>query len=575
MSNSLKHYLRQLSKTQEENKHILPWGSIVLRNCDQNGDLLTFKSIGEYKKTGKDMWLQIQLLLFRENDEIFPIFQCPECPEMKPLSGLALDQIQADILPLRCIHSQAATYLADPWDYHWAVEVIEDSEESHKVECNLDIKTQELRNDKFFLAAYQHDGEVSLLFTVSANQKYPFCSKCSSKKCKCFRRFKKEVEDAAGSDEETDHFWKRMKTDRPGQSDNFHDSESAVDYQRRHGYNKTRFYYPIKRNSELRGKFLDRMNGHIDIPAKIVPKLEGTNKCESHGNAYNPDNLVQVSPNIKIFTETSELIQQSECFGLTAEGCKCILQADTHKDLLWNLGSGKFICYTFLHSAIHKLVSGTAINAIYSSRATTFSSLGVTTSLTVQDLTRAVTGFAGMLRFMKEDFLCDKCGDTPAYIVCDGKSIGPAKRKVNHLSELDRAEEDNTPLQQGSQFSQRVFLSRKSERDLVKNLLNDQIDIEEFLDSEFSTENGRMVHDLVSRISGVWPDQIPAEYRNILASIAKYTSVAGYLQVLSDEPLQYLALFCQQQLNLRSAEHRQKLNLVMSCLRCGPIYWTY
>ena len=133
MSNSLKHYLRQLSKTQEENKHILPWGSIVLRNCDQNGDLLTFKSIGEYKKTGKDMWLQIQLLLFRENDEIFPIFQCPECPEMKPLSGLALDQIQADILPLRCIHSQAATYLADPWDYHWAVEVIEDTEESHRV----------------------------------------------------------------------------------------------------------------------------------------------------------------------------------------------------------------------------------------------------------------------------------------------------------------------------------------------------------------------------------------------------------------------------------------------------------
>ena len=59
----------------------------------------------------------------------------------------------------------------------------------------------------------------------------------------------------------------------------------------------------------------------------------------------------------------------------------------------------------------------------------------------MQDLTRAVTGFAGMLRFMKEDFLCDKCGDTPAYIVCDGKSIGPAKRKVNHLSELDRAEE--------------------------------------------------------------------------------------------------------------------------------------
>ena len=79
-----------------------------------------------------------------------------------------------------------------------------------------------------------------------------------------------------------------------------------------------------------------------------------------------------------------------------------------------------------------------------------------------------------------------------------------------------------------------------------------------------------MVHDLVNRISGVWPDQVPAQCRNILASIAKYTSVAGYLQVLSDEPLQYLALFCQQQLDLRSAEHRQKLNLVMHEL---PALW--
>ena len=132
MSHKLKDYLRQLSKTQEENKFILQWGIVVLKNCDQNGDFLTLKNIGELKKIGKDKWLRIQLLLFRENDEIFPIFQCPDCPEMKPLSGLALDQIQADLLPLRCIHSQAATYIADPWDYHWPLDVIEDSEEFHK-----------------------------------------------------------------------------------------------------------------------------------------------------------------------------------------------------------------------------------------------------------------------------------------------------------------------------------------------------------------------------------------------------------------------------------------------------------
>ena len=102
-------------------------------NCDENGDLLIFKSIGYYRKSGKRMWLHLQLLLFRENEEIFPIFQCPECPEMKPISGFALDQREADLFPLRCIHSQAAAYFVTSWDEHWTVEVIEDSEESHRV----------------------------------------------------------------------------------------------------------------------------------------------------------------------------------------------------------------------------------------------------------------------------------------------------------------------------------------------------------------------------------------------------------------------------------------------------------
>ena len=73
-----------------------------------------------------------------------------------------------------------------------------------------------------------------------------------------------------------------MKTNRPGQSENFHDIDEAIDYQRRHGYNKTSFDHPIKRNAELREKFISRMNGHMDISAKVVPKLEGSRKCESH-----------------------------------------------------------------------------------------------------------------------------------------------------------------------------------------------------------------------------------------------------------------------------------------------------
>ena len=46
----------------------------------------------------------------------------------------------------------------------------------------------------------------------------------------------------------------------------------------------------------------------------------------------------------------------------------------------------------------------------------------------------------------KVGFLCPSCGDSPNYIVCDGKTDGPTKRKVEHLHELDKAESDESPL---------------------------------------------------------------------------------------------------------------------------------
>ena len=64
-----------------------------------------------------------------------------------------------------------------------------------------------------------------------------------------------------------------------------------------------------------------------------------------------------------------------------------------------------------------------------------------------------------MIQFRKEDFLCSNCGDSPSYIVCDGKTDGPSKRQVSHLEELDRCEGDDAVLCQGSLFQDRVFLS--------------------------------------------------------------------------------------------------------------------
>jgi hypothetical protein len=92
--------------------------------------------------------------------------------------------------------------------------------------------------------------------------------------------------------------------------------------------------------------------------------------------------------------------------------------------------------YSFLlHPPFNKCnaIDGFPINGVYKSRSTTyFNSLGpgVKSTLSYSDFERACSGYASMMQFRKEDFLCLNCGHTPKYIVADGKMSGPTKRKV-------------------------------------------------------------------------------------------------------------------------------------------------
>ena len=67
MTCQLNHYRKQLSKSEEENIFLLPWGGVVCRNCDELGDLLRYKSISEYRDNEKPLWVQLKLVIFREN----------------------------------------------------------------------------------------------------------------------------------------------------------------------------------------------------------------------------------------------------------------------------------------------------------------------------------------------------------------------------------------------------------------------------------------------------------------------------------------------------------------------------
>ena len=71
--------------------------------------------------------------------------------------------------------------------------------------------------------------------------------------------------------------------------------------------------------------------------------------------------------------------------------------------------------------------------------------------------------------------MCDDCGQTPKYIVADGKMTAPTIRKVQHLDELSPEDDDNQVLPQGSHFKDCVYLKRKKERELVTNLLTETL----------------------------------------------------------------------------------------------------
>ena len=67
MTWQLKVYRRNLSKQSEENIFLLPWGGVVCRNCDDSGELISYKSVADYKEGDQPLWLVLSLVFFREN----------------------------------------------------------------------------------------------------------------------------------------------------------------------------------------------------------------------------------------------------------------------------------------------------------------------------------------------------------------------------------------------------------------------------------------------------------------------------------------------------------------------------
>ena len=74
MSLKIRQYMKNLAKTKEDSIFLTPWASIVGRNCDDEGELLKFKSIAQYRNYNRPLWIHLQLILFSENVEKLSIY---------------------------------------------------------------------------------------------------------------------------------------------------------------------------------------------------------------------------------------------------------------------------------------------------------------------------------------------------------------------------------------------------------------------------------------------------------------------------------------------------------------------
>ena len=476
----------------EKNFHVLPYGSILLKNINRAGDLLTFKSYPAFIRADTQLWVECKLHLFRDSGgNLYPVFGCDVCQSLRQIGSFSMNQDPSTLQPLKCLHSLMSERLVNRrggWQRLWPLDTsaIGDQDECYTVKLNQHIRHVTLIDDgnetkhKRFLACVWRKTKMSVLCSVSSKSFFPYCQKCKRKgrKEKCFKLYQHlvriEVNESNSEEEdiEPDFYWQRQRTEKDIPM-HYNDPTATG----RYGYNKTSFQYPIYRDPVLLDLFHRHRAHSLIIPDKIIPEYDKDLRCK-HNSQFqeHDDNLLLVYDEITVYSLQSEIILKKNVYGRRTCGpCRCYVQADTHSLLLWNLGGGKFLQYDFLMNAIHYWASNLPLTGLVTARAKTFTNLQLQSTLTASDLDRAVMGFGHMMKFTPKDFTCSQCSgsediDTPPTIVADGKCFGPTSRKIRHLEELKPHPDDKTKLNQSTTFKQRTFLSKMRERKLLRYL---------------------------------------------------------------------------------------------------------
>ena len=491
-----------------------------------------------------------------------------------------------------CFHSKTASFLLPNWEEIWNVN-IDLHVTSNKVICNEEIKyitCKEYKKGELFLAAVFSENKIHILYTVTKRQTAPICvseelQSCSTPSCLHFKRYLKHNRDIilfdpifggnALTQEATNSGDMQQCNDdeSPRPMDHYLNELNRKDFAKLCGYNYTKIIFPFKKCPNMKKVWQERMQHVYNIPPILIPPYDPSLVCE-HGHLFdsNDDNLVTDSNNVVIINENGEMILESKVMLRKALGnCRDTHKYDGHPLLLWHLGSGRFVNYTLLSNYLHNFVNdGLSIKAMFESIKDNSEAYGVTSSVVYSNIHRATIGFFRNLQFDdKYAFSCPNHGVNPKWIVADGKNIGPTKSKCKNLNELDCNPDDTEVLSQSTTNKDRTFLSNKIERSLVCSLFGNQINLDDFIQSpDITSENGILIRDLIEFIDG--PEEIALPYKRFIKNVCKPSSVRGLLQVTNFMPIEYLGLFCRNELDIKNLNNLDKLRVVSKEL---PVFW--
>ena len=585
-------YYQQISEHVGKYFFKSPWGGCILRNCFCNsGELLEFSKINHYEKFTREenklLWLHLKLKVFKLPTQIvyYGVFVCPQCTTMSAVDGLSFTQSPEDIRLKLCYHSLVASMLIGEWRSFWSVS-LSPSDEVFNVfpnpEETFTTFVSQSTETALLAGVLDSNKKISILYCVTSRQEVPFCTSCVRRKCHHYRQFLSYTEQAQGQGE-------AVSGEVIGEYDPKHDTEEEDFGHEDHylkplpkhlhgymyGYNYTPILYPFSDSSDQQQIWIERIKGIVNIPDRLVPVPDSDYKCKHNKAFCNSDEaLVPVSRTLCLISDLGERIFKSEVFARPSEGpCKCLHRVDGHTYGIWNLGHGRFVDYTLLLGYLQKWRgSGISMHALFRSITDCMDSCGVSSSLTYSDLHRSICGFFVNLKFdLTRAFSCPRHGTSPTWIVSDGKALGPLKKRVAHLSELDVAKEDESVFNQSTHYKDRVYLYLKKERVLLVKLLTGDISMEEFtLTDDIKTENGVMIQNLVKYLKEKFIEEIPLPYLGFLKNISKNSSARSLVQVNNVEVLEDLSNYCREEFDIRTIENKDKLKRIMSAL---PAIW--